>query len=69
MTGGRLLRVTVTCERCGHDTRLAPAPYADSEMISVVCRGCEAVLAVVVTAPVETIAEPAWYAHICRRDG
>ena len=66
MTGGRLVRVTVTCELCGHRTRLAPAPYVESEMISVVCPGCEAVLAVVVTVQVDMIAEPAWYAHICQ---
>ncbi|HVS41988.1 MAG TPA: hypothetical protein VMU20_06915 [Candidatus Dormibacteraeota bacterium] len=67
MTGGRLLRVTVTCEVCGHRTVLAPLAYTEPEMISVVCCGCEAILAVVVTLPIETIPEPAWYAHVCQR--
>jgi hypothetical protein len=65
VTGRRLVRVTVACELCGHNTLLAPAAYVEAELISVVCAGCEAVLAVVITLPVERIEEPPWYAHVC----
>ena len=64
MTGRRRVRITVTCELCGHQTLLAPTAYLESEMISIVCGGCEALLGVVVAVPSETIAEPAWYAHL-----
>ena len=60
------MRVTVTCEQCGHHTLLAPAAYVEGEVISLVCAGCETPLGVVIALPTEDIMEPEWYGYLWR---
>jgi hypothetical protein len=64
MISQRIIRLAVTCGQCGHRTSLAPAPYVESEVISLLCAGCETLLAVVLTLPGAETEEPAWYRDI-----
>jgi hypothetical protein len=64
MTPGHLVRVTVTCDLCGHRTPLAPASYLEGEVFLVLCPGCEIPLTVIIAIPVERIAAPEWYTRL-----
>jgi hypothetical protein len=64
MTPQPLVRVTVSCERCGHRTVLAPAAYVEGDVVSLVCAGCETPLGVVIALPVDEINEPEWYGYL-----